>query len=159
MPTTRTFAYNTGSTFAGADQVGFVAAGTPNAGLTATGVTWRSGPDEDPGYIIAYPTSGPRTAGGGTEIISVPDIGYKRSVAKTDGSFITLANGIGATTFSTPYNAKTWLNSNGYWTSWPGVVWSGLILYLDASSNISYPGTGNTWYDLSGNGFDTTKNV
>jgi hypothetical protein len=28
---------------------------------------------------------------------------------------------------------------------------SGLILSLDASSNRSYSGTGNTWYDLSGN--------
>ena len=29
---------------------------------------------------------------------------------------------------------------------------SGLILSLDASSNRSYSGSGNTWYDLSGNG-------
>jgi hypothetical protein len=152
MPTTRTFAYNTGSTFSGADQVGYVAAGTPTAGLTATGVTWRLGPDEDLGYVVAYPTSGPRTAGGGTEIISTNDIGYKRSLSKTDNSFIALSNQVGNQSFATLYAAKTWLNSNGYWTSWPGIVWSGLSLYLNPSSSMSYSGTGNTWYDLSGSG-------
>ena len=34
----------------------------------------------------------------------------------------------------------------------PSVVTSGLILHLDASNPTSYPGTGTTWYDLSGNG-------
>ena len=157
MPTTRTFAYNTGSAIAGTEQVGFIAAGTPTAGLTATGVTWRLGPDEDPGYVVAYPTSGPRTAGGGTEIISGNSVGYKRSATKTDGSFITLANGVGNQSFSTLYNAKTWLNTNGYWTSWPGIVWSGLSLYLNPSSSISYSGTGTSWYDLSGSGLSMTS--
>ena len=32
------------------------------------------------------------------------------------------------------------------------VVQSGLSLYLDASDTNSYPGSGNTWYDLSNNG-------
>lgn len=36
----------------------------------------------------------------------------------------------------------------------PPVVTNGLILYLDASNRQSYPGTGSTWYDLSGNGFN-----
>ena len=31
------------------------------------------------------------------------------------------------------------------------VVDSGLVLYLDAGNDISYPGSGTTWYDLSGN--------
>lgn len=37
----------------------------------------------------------------------------------------------------TQYNSKT--------------VSNGLILYIDAANNRSYPGSGNTWYDLSGN--------
>jgi hypothetical protein len=158
MPTTRNFAYNTGTTFSGSEQVGFIAADTPIAGLTATGVTWRSGPDEDPGFVIAYPTSGPRTAGGGTEIISGTAIGYKRTVSKTEESFLNLANGIGSTTFATGSSAKTWLNSNGYWTSWPGIVQSGLVLNLDASNRDSYPGTGNTWFDISGSTANMTLN-
>lgn len=35
-------------------------------------------------------------------------------------------------------------------TVYDGVVSSGLQLYLDASNTSSYPGTGTTWYDLSG---------
>lgn len=34
----------------------------------------------------------------------------------------------------------------------PKIIEDGLILYLDASNQKSYPGTGNTWFDLSGNG-------
>lgn len=33
---------------------------------------------------------------------------------------------------------------------------NGLILHLDAGNSSSYPGTGTTWYDLSGNGSDGT---
>lgn len=33
---------------------------------------------------------------------------------------------------------------------------NGLILYLDAANPTSYPGTGTTWFDLSGNGYDHT---
>lgn len=32
-----------------------------------------------------------------------------------------------------------------------GVVTSGLILYLDAGNTSSYPGSGETWFDISGN--------
>lgn len=34
------------------------------------------------------------------------------------------------------------------------IVQSGLQLYLDAAAVASYPGSGTTWYDLSGNGND-----
>jgi len=36
------------------------------------------------------------------------------------------------------------------------IVTSGLQLFLDAASQLSYPGTGTTWYDLSGNHNDLT---
>lgn len=36
------------------------------------------------------------------------------------------------------------------------IVRSGLILYLDAGIATSYPGTGTTWTDLSGNGYNGT---
>ena len=38
----------------------------------------------------------------------------------------------------------------------PRVVTDGLVLYLDAANPKSYPGTGTTWYDLSGNGNHTS---
>lgn len=38
----------------------------------------------------------------------------------------------------------------------PYVVTSGLVLYLDAGNTRSYPGSGNTWYDISGKGYNAT---
>jgi len=34
----------------------------------------------------------------------------------------------------------------------PDIVTDGLVLHLDAANRKSYPGSGNTWYDISGNG-------
>ena len=39
-----------------------------------------------------------------------------------------------------------------------GPVTDGIVLYLDASNPSSYPGSGTTWFDLSGNGLDGTLN-
>lgn len=36
----------------------------------------------------------------------------------------------------------------------PRIVTDGLVLALDAGDINSYPGSGTTWYDLSGNGYD-----
>lgn len=38
----------------------------------------------------------------------------------------------------------------------PNIVRNGLVLYLDAANSRSYPGTGTTWTDLSGNGNNGT---
>lgn len=38
----------------------------------------------------------------------------------------------------------------------PDIVDDGLVLYLDAANERSYPGSGTTWYDLSGNNNDFT---
>lgn len=38
----------------------------------------------------------------------------------------------------------------------PNVVRNGLVLYLDAANTKSYPGSGTTWTDLSGNGRTAT---
>ena len=38
----------------------------------------------------------------------------------------------------------------------PNITKDGLVLALDPASPKSYPGTGNTWFDLSGNSNDTT---
>lgn len=40
----------------------------------------------------------------------------------------------------------------------PRIVTDGLVLHLDAGNRKSYPGSGNTWYDLSGNGYNGTFN-
>lgn len=41
-------------------------------------------------------------------------------------------------------------------TRGPNIVRDGLVLCLDAKDPNSYPGSGSTWYDLSGNNFDYT---
>lgn len=38
----------------------------------------------------------------------------------------------------------------------PRCVQDGLVLYLDAANRRSYPGTGTTWFDISGNGNNAT---
>lgn len=38
----------------------------------------------------------------------------------------------------------------------PSIVTNGLVLALDAANSRSYPGTGTTWTDLSGNGYTGT---
>lgn len=38
----------------------------------------------------------------------------------------------------------------------PSIVRNGLVLYLDPANSRSYPGTGTTWTDLSGNGNNAT---
>lgn len=38
----------------------------------------------------------------------------------------------------------------------PDIVTDGLVLHLDAANTKSYPGTGSTWYDLSGNNTNFT---
>ena len=54
MATSRPFAYNTGSTITGTEQLGSIAIGYPTSGFTSTGLRWWSGPDEDLGYVIAH---------------------------------------------------------------------------------------------------------
>ena len=39
----------------------------------------------------------------------------------------------------------------------PNIVRDGLVLNLDAKNSKSYGGSGNTWTDLSGNGYNATK--
>ena len=145
MSTSRPFSYNTGSTITGTEQVGNLAIGTPTNGFSSTGLKWWNGPDEDLGYVVAHQTpSGQPGADGDTAFL-----GFWRSDSLTDNSFISLANTIGGQTFTTETSAKTWLNDNGYWTSWTGPVTNNLLLFYDAGDTNSYPGSGTTVTDLS----------
>ena len=38
----------------------------------------------------------------------------------------------------------------------PSIVTDGLVFYVDAGNSKSYPGSGTTWYDLSGRKNDGT---
>jgi hypothetical protein len=157
MPTARPFAYNSGTTISGTDQVGDIAVGVSsslNYSQNEGGVRWWNGPDEDLGYVITHTT----LSGTQPNPDNVPSyIGFWRSSSKTENSFITLTNGLFGQNFTTGDECKTYLNNNGYWTSWDGtstgIVTDNLFMELDASNY-----TSGSWSDETGNGNNATIN-
>lgn len=168
MPTARPFAFNPGAPIAGTEQVGQIAVGTTPQNYVGGygGVRWWNGPDEDLGYVICYsvPTLDHPSPDG-----NIAGVGFFRSQLLTEESFITIAEYVSnGQTFATGADAKTWLNANGYWTSYGGVgvtptptatptptvtpttPSTNLLVYLDSGNPSSYPGTGSTWTDLEG---------
>jgi hypothetical protein len=125
MPTVRPFAYNPSRTLIdGTIQVGDLAVGTPTSGFTGP-PQWWNGPDEDLGYVIAESVSG------GTQPTNIPgvtaSVGFYRSTGLTESSFIQIAQVVSVNqTFATGDAATTWLNANGYWTSWVLTYTAGL---------------------------------
>jgi hypothetical protein len=117
MPTSRPFAFNSGSTISGTIQIGDLAIGYPITGFTNNPQFWN-GPDEDLGYVIAYP----QPNGLHPNPVFIPAfLGFKRSKFLTEQSFIDIANYVadGATSpFTSGNEASTWLTNNGYWNSW-----------------------------------------
>ena len=115
MATARPFAYNPGSLIPGTEQVGDLSIGAPTSGFTNNPQYWN-GPDEELGYVIAQSVSGNTQP---TEIPGVfASLGFFRSTDLTEGSFITLSETIAGQSFASGADAKTWLNNNGYWTSY-----------------------------------------
>ena len=134
MSLSRPFAYNTGTTIAGTEQVGFLAIGVLNEPYTENygGVIWWNGPDEELGYVIAESVSGntqPTPISGITA-----SIGFYRSEYLTDNSFINLTNSLFVQSFASGTECKTWLNSNGYWTSYNSFLETFFILFEDNST-------------------------
>ena len=115
MATARPFAYNPGTTIPGTEQLGNLSIGIPTSGFTDNPQYWN-GPDEDLGYVIAKPISG------NTQptplIIITASVGFGRSPLKTEESFVEYTNSVFGQNFTTGSQAKTWLNDNGYWTSY-----------------------------------------
>ena len=117
MATLTPVGYNTGSTISGTEQIGNLAIGTSDQdyGAQPGGVTFWMTPDQDLGYVIAKPVP----SGNQPNQLSIPAyVGFNRSEDLTDDSFILLAETIAGQTFEDGDEAKTWLNDNGYWTSW-----------------------------------------
>ena len=120
MATARPIAYNTGAPIPGTNQIGNLAIGVDNLNYSQGegGVRWWNGPNEDLGYCIGYPQ-----AAGTQPTPEVPTefayIQFWRSKLLTEASFVELSNYIanGAQVFTGGTQAKTWLNANGYWTS------------------------------------------
>ncbi len=121
MSTSTPFSRNLGSNVSGTQRVGNISYGTPDGGFENSPLKWWNGPNEDLGYVIAYEdANGQHIGADGIQAY----LGFRRSTAKTEASFIELANNFTGQTFTTGDGAKTWLNNNGYWTSW-GITSSG----------------------------------
>jgi hypothetical protein len=122
MATARPFAYNTGSPIPGTEQLGDLSIGAPLSGFTDNPQFWN-GPDEELGYIIGYTV----TAGNQPNPVGIPAyVQFWRSKLKTNESFLELANYIGLKNGQPPFanvgDASTWLNANGYYTSYNNVT-------------------------------------
>jgi len=119
MSTARPFAYNTGSTIPGTEQLGDLSIGTPTSGFTTNPQYWN-GPDEELGYIIAQsvPDNSQPTPIDGV----FASVGFYRSEFLTEISFVDLTNSLFGQSFVDGANAKIWLNDNGYWTSYGGIT-------------------------------------
>jgi hypothetical protein len=119
MAKTTSFAYNTGPTISGTEQVGFLSVGVPTSGFTDSPQYW-SGPDENDGYVITIPLSAstqPTTISGVTA--SLAFYGTKNLPNPfSDTTFIYLVNIVFFQNFSLASDASRWLTNNGYWNSY-----------------------------------------
>ena len=146
--------------------------------IRVNGYSWNNNPSANPaigtgglsvyGLTSFYPVLSPGNDVGQMTILNSPyflipegyqvlganvnaSVGFFKSTNLTDSSFLELTNSQFNQNFASATEASTWLTNNGYWNSYGGPV-----LYLDANNLSSYPGTGTTWYDISGNGNDVT---
>ncbi|NBU82387.1 MAG: hypothetical protein EBS55_12140, partial [Flavobacteriaceae bacterium] len=145
MATARPFAYYTGSTILGTIQIGSLSVGTPSSGFTDTPQYWN-GPDEELGYVIARPipnNTQPTPVSGVTA-----SVGFNRSSALTENSFVELTNYLFNQSFTGGTQAKTYLNNNGYWTSYCSP--------FSTSNLLAYYQLDNNENDSSGNGYNLT---
>jgi hypothetical protein len=142
------FKYNTGSTITNTTQKGNIS--------IATSGTYDWGPTSSTGF---YPeTSAP--SNGYTIYYMRPTEGPSVHVATSDDQAITFLKSFGATG-STINETLSWASGQSNYYVQTGdttatLVTSGLTLNLDAGNASSYPGTGTTWTDLSGNGNNAT---
>jgi len=75
-----------------------------------------------------------------------------------DAALISLTNSIAGASYTTAAQCLTYFSTQTdkmvFNIDYPSVITNGLILNLDAGFTPSYPTTGSTWYDLSGNSYN-----
>lgn len=161
MATARPFAYNPGSILSGTQQYGTIAVGSGNNPYDENygGLQWWQGPDEELGYCIG--TSVP-SGDQPTPVGNVGTVTFWRSPVKTEESFIELSEYISTQdgdpqTFTGGTDAKTWLNNNGYWTSYvPSNPYNDLQLIAEYLRNFMSDFRNPSFYNyqLDGNGYE-----
>lgn len=153
MSKNRPFAYdNANPAPPGAVKYGDLVVGDLAQDLSGN-LKWIGGADEMLGYIIAYT---------GTVHVRIVDqvavpVGFWRSSAKTEASFLSLVLEKTGQTFSRGDQAKAWLESNGYWTSY-GIPIDGLTLYYDFNDARTYKGSGTNISSQIGTSVGYIKN-
>lgn len=142
MATIRPFAYNIGSVLSGTTQYGTLAVGVdrnlPYSGNYG-GLRWWMGPDEDLGYCIGTSVTDNDQP---TEPGIIPPFGnveFWRTESFSDSEFISLSNNISGQNFTSSAEAVTWLNDNGYWTSYGGISPSPTPTPTQTSTNTPTP--------------------
>lgn len=75
-------------------------------------------------------------------VYKTASVGFWRSTAKTDASFIDIAQYVARIagtpqTFVDGLAAKTWLNANGYWTSYPATVIIGSQIWTSQNLDVT----------------------
>ena len=119
------FAYNTGAPIFGTTQVGDIAVSDISVEYSDNygGLQWWGGPNEANGYVIAHTDP---TGGHNGEPSTPAYLGFWRSSALTDQSFLDLCNSIppriGFPPFTNTSDASAWLLANGYWTSFTSIT-------------------------------------
>lgn len=82
-------------------------------------VIWWAGPNEQVGYVIAYPVP---TRNHPTQRGNIAEVGFKRSAAPNDQSLLDLINAMrreqSLSEFATLAEGLTWLDTIPYWYSY-----------------------------------------
>jgi hypothetical protein len=94
-------------------------------------------------------------AGGYTVYLNKATQGPSIYTCSNDTDLIVLTNKIAGASFSTAAQALAWYNTQSdkmvMNIDYPPIVTNGLTVNLDVTNVLSYPNSGNDWYDLSGN--------
>lgn len=121
--------------------------------------TFDIGVNSTPTNLTGFYTGISPINGGYTIYIDKASGGPSIYAPKDDATLINIVKTLGASV-STATDALVWINSQSNMTvvnnNYPSIVTDGLVLNLDAGFVSSYPKTGTTWKDLSGNGNNGT---
>lgn len=121
--------------------------------------TFDIGVNSTPTNLTGFYTGISPINGGYTIYIDKASGGPSIYAPKDDATLINIVKTLGASV-STATDALVWINSQSNMTvvnnNYPSIVTDGLVLNLDAGFVSSYPKTGTTWRDLSGNGNNGT---
>jgi hypothetical protein len=102
-------------------------------------------------------------AGGYTIYLNKASQGPSIYTVGSDAALISLTDRIAGQTFETVAAALDWYSSQTdkmvLNIDYPAIVTDGLTANLDATSVVSYPNTGTTWYDLSGSSNNGSINI